>query len=101
MLKRGEHAPRAPNSSYDRNFELTRFNHQEDHQMTTQTTGAQSSISRHWLDVLEANNVNFMVLDPVHDIYLIEQLQSHPGWMVEFASEEAVFFVRDEFAFIK
>ena len=65
---------------------------------TTHTTGARTGISRHWLDVLEKNNVRFMALDPRHDGKLIEQLQTRPGWMVEYASEEALFFVRDEFA---
>jgi hypothetical protein len=64
--------------------------------MTTHTTGAQTGISRHWLDVLEENNVNFMALDPVHDTKLIEQLQSRPGWLIEYATDDAIFFVRDE-----
>jgi hypothetical protein len=39
-----------------------------------------------------------MALDPRHDSKLIEQLKTRPGWMVEYANEEAMFFVRDEFA---
>jgi len=62
-------------------------------------SGTQTEISRHWLDVLEENHVRFMVLDPQHDRKLIEQLQTRPGWMVEFANDEAIFFVRDEMAF--
>ena len=56
-------------------------------------SGAQTGISRHWLDVLEENGVRFMVLDPHHDGKLIEQLQTHPEWVVEFANHEAIFFV--------
>ena len=59
-------------------------------------TGVQTGISRYWLDVLEENNVNFMALDVVHDRKLIEQLQTRPDWIVEYATEEAIFFVREE-----
>ena len=66
--------------------------------MNTQThrTGAQTGISRHWLDVLEENNVNFMALDLAHDTKLIEQLQTRPDWIVEYTTEDAIFFVREE-----
>lgn len=63
--------------------------------MTTHTSSAQTGISRHWLDVLEENHVTFMALDPLHDVKLIEQLQTRPGWIVEFATEDAIFFARD------
>ena len=66
--------------------------------MSTHTTGTQTSISQHWLDVLEENHVNFMALDPIHDTKLIKQLQSRPGWIIEYATEDAIFFVRDEIA---
>ena len=59
-------------------------------------SGARTGISRHWLDVLEENNVRFMALDPQNDEKLIEQLQTRPGWAIEFASNEAIFFVRGE-----
>ena len=59
-------------------------------------TGARTGISRHWLDVLEKNHVRFMALDPHHDGKLIEQLLLRPGWIVEFANEDAMFFVRKE-----
>lgn len=57
-------------------------------------SGARTGISRHWLDVLEENQVRFMALDPQHDRKLIEQLQTRPDWVVEFTTEEAIFFVR-------
>ena len=63
---------------------------------TTHKTGAQTGISRHWLDLLEESNVNFMALDLAHDTKLIEQLQTRPGWTVEYATENAIFFVREE-----
>jgi hypothetical protein len=66
--------------------------------MNAHTTGAQIKISLHWLDVLEENNVRFMALDPQHDHKLIEQLQTRQEWVVEFANDEAIFFVRDEMA---
>ncbi len=66
--------------------------------MTTHTSDAQTDISRHWLAVLEENHVNFIALDPLHDVKLIEQLQIHPEWIVEFANDEAICFVRDEMA---
>jgi hypothetical protein len=59
-----------------------------------QKTGAQSRNTHHWLDVLEEHQVTHMALDPLHDIRLIEQLQTHPEWIVEFANEEAIFYVR-------
>ena len=62
----------------------------------THTTGAQTMISPRWLDVLDENNVNFMVLDPMHDRKLIEQLQSRSDWIIEYAAEDAVFFMREE-----
>jgi hypothetical protein len=65
---------------------------------TPHRSGAQTGISRHWLDVLEENNVRFMALDPQHDRKLIEQLQTRPGWVIEFANDETIFFVRDEMA---
>jgi hypothetical protein len=65
---------------------------------TPHRSGAQTGISRHWLDVLEENNVRFMALDPQHDRKLIEQLQTRQGWMIEFANDEAIFFVREEMA---
>lgn len=62
----------------------------------THTTGAQTMINPRWLDVLDENNVNFMVLDPMHDRKLIEQLQTCRDWIIEFATEDAIFFVREE-----
>ena len=62
----------------------------------THRTGAQTVISRYWLDVLEENNVNFMALDPMHDAKFIEQLGTRPDWIVEYATEGAIFFVREE-----
>jgi len=65
---------------------------------TNHRSGAQTGISRHWLDVLEENNVRFMALDPQHDRKLIEQLENRPGWVIEFANEETIFFARAEIA---
>lgn len=62
----------------------------------TQTTETENMINRRWLDVLDKNNVNFMVLDPMHDRNLIEKLQACSDWIIEFATEDAVFFVREE-----
>ena len=58
--------------------------------------GARTGVSRHWLDVLEKNHVRFMALDPHHDGKLIEQLLLRPGWIVEFANEDSIFFVRED-----
>jgi hypothetical protein len=63
---------------------------------STHKTDAQSGISRYWLDVLEEHHVSYMALDLLHDKKLIEQLQTRPGWIVEYATEEAIFFVREE-----
>jgi hypothetical protein len=59
-------------------------------------SGAQTGVTRHWLDVLEENNVRFMALDPQHDRKLIEQLEIRPGWVIEFSDDEGILFVRDE-----
>ena len=58
------------------------------------TAGTSTNIRRHWLDVLEENHITFMALHPKHDKKLIEQLQSRPDWVVEFAIEDAFFFAR-------
>jgi hypothetical protein len=63
---------------------------------THHRSGAQTGISRHWLDVLEENNVRFMALHPQHDHKLIEQLKTRQEWIVEYADDEAIFFVRGE-----
>jgi hypothetical protein len=63
--------------------------------MLTQTIDPNIQISRHWLDVLEEHHVRFIALDPQHDKKLIQALQSRPEWIVEFANEEAIFFVRE------
>ena len=60
-------------------------------------SSAQGEISRRWLDMLEENQVCLVVLDPQQDSKLIEQLQTHPGWIVDFVSPEAIFFVRERF----
>jgi hypothetical protein len=65
------------------------------------TTGAQTRISRYWLDMLEENNVKFMALDPEHDATFIEQLQTRSDWLVESATEEAILFVRESAPFSK
>ena len=62
---------------------------------TTHRSGARTGISRHWLDVLEENNVRFMALNPQHDAKLIEQLQTRSCWLVEFADDDSIFFVRE------
>ena len=66
--------------------------------MNTQThrAGIQTKVNLYWLDVLNEYNVKHMALDPVHDKKLIEQLNNHPTWIVEYASVEAVFFIREE-----
>jgi len=61
-------------------------------------SGAQTGISRHWLDVLEENNVRYMALDPLHDRKLIELLENRPGWVIEFSDDKGILFVRDETA---
>ena len=62
----------------------------------TQTMDLNTRISRYWLDALEEHNVRYISLDPQHDSKLIEVLRSRPEWVVEFANEEAIFFVREE-----
>ena len=64
--------------------------------MQTHRTNTQTGIRPHWLFVLEEYNAKYMALDPMHDKKLIEQLGTRPNWIVEYATEEAVFFVRDE-----
>jgi hypothetical protein len=62
----------------------------------TQTIDQNTRISHYWLDTLEAHHVRHIALDPQHDNNLIESLLSRPEWVVEFANEEAIFFVREE-----
>lgn len=63
--------------------------------MHTQASDPQTDIRCHWLDVLEENHVTFIALDPVHDTNLIEQLLTHPGWVVEYTDEDAILFLRE------
>ena len=62
----------------------------------TQTIDSNTRIFHHWLNTLEAYQVRHIALDPRHDKEFIKALRSRPEWMVEFANEEAIFFVRDE-----
>ena len=66
--------------------------------MTTlsQSIDLNTKISRYWLDELEAHHVRYIALDPQHDHKLIDSLLSWSEWVVEFANEEAIFFVRED-----
>jgi hypothetical protein len=61
-----------------------------------QTIDQNTRISRYWLDVLEEHHVRHISLDPQHDKKLIEAIRSRPEWVIEFANDEAVFFVRED-----
>ena len=65
--------------------------------MTTisQTISLNTRISRYWLDMLEEHHVRYISLDPQHDKKLIEALRSRPEWVIDFADDEAIFFVRE------
>jgi hypothetical protein len=63
------------------------------------TTCVQTGIDYHWSHVLDDQQISFLVLDPIHDRLLIEQLQISPDWINDFASEEAVIFMRRERSF--
>jgi hypothetical protein len=66
--------------------------------MTTfsQTVDLNNRISHYWLDALEAHHVRYIALDPQHDHKLIESLLSRSEWVVEFANDEVVFFIRED-----
>jgi hypothetical protein len=55
-----------------------------------------TGINCRWSDVLDDKQISFIVLDPIYDRLLIEQLQTSLDWIVDFASEEAVIFMRRE-----
>jgi hypothetical protein len=44
--------------------------------------------------LLEAPDVQFLVLDPSADRAAVELARGHPGWQLEFEDAEAVFFTR-------
>jgi hypothetical protein len=62
----------------------------------TQTIIVQTEIDYRWWDVLDDEKINFLVLDPIHDRLLINQLQTSPDWISDFASKDAVIFMRRE-----
>jgi hypothetical protein len=45
-----------------------------------------------WLQLLEALDVQFLVLDPASDRVAVELARAHPAWQVEFEDSDAVFF---------
>ena len=57
--------------------------------------GPNTGISRHWLDVLEENDVRFISVDPHRDQKLIKVLETREEWAAEFISDGAIFYVRE------
>jgi hypothetical protein len=74
------------------------MNVQKKRRMSTPThpTYVQTKIDCRWLDLVDDKRISFLVLDPIHDRLLIEQLQTSADWIIDFASEEAMIFMRRE-----
>jgi len=47
-----------------------------------------------WLELFEREDVQFVVLDPREDRSLVETLQSHRGWAVDYEDTDGVVFAR-------
>jgi hypothetical protein len=56
-------------------------------------------INYRWLEILQKRQIHYILLDPIHDRLFIEQLQTSPDWIIDFASEGAVIFMRRERSF--
>jgi hypothetical protein len=48
----------------------------------------------YWQKVLDKSRVQFLALDRYSDSELIKLFRLHPGWVVDFESEEVVLFAR-------
>jgi hypothetical protein len=51
-----------------------------------------------WLAILEAQGVQFLVLDAQRDRDLVQLFQSQGSWAVDFQEEESVLLVRSQAA---
>lgn len=59
-------------------------------QASTQTTGRFDD----WPAVLDAHGVEFVILDRLRDVKLLEAVRSTPHWTIDFEDGEAVLFSR-------
>jgi len=51
-------------------------------------------LNENWLSVLDAYNVQFLVLNLHSNSDVVEFFRSHPGWKVDCEDEEAIIFAR-------
>ena len=70
----------------------------ETHNMLQQDQYAQTNAQpgHSWLKMLDDYEVRLLALDLRKDNQLVALLQSQPGWVVDFADQESVLFVRSE-----
>lgn len=48
-----------------------------------------------YLELLDEDKVEYVILDQTHDAELLKILQRHPAWMMDCEAEEAVIFSRN------
>jgi hypothetical protein len=48
----------------------------------------------HWLEILDAHGVQFLILDKQRDGDLLQRVRSRSGWSVDFEDKESVLFAR-------
>lgn len=59
---------------------------------TTQSPAAERP--ENWLAILDAQAVEFLLLDAEKDARLLREVEGHPGWMVELRDGGSVFLCR-------
>jgi hypothetical protein len=47
-----------------------------------------------WLAILDAQAVEFLLLDAEEDARLLREVEAHPGWMIGLREGESVFLCR-------
>lgn len=51
-------------------------------------------MNENWLETLDEQGVQFVILDPCDDRDLAKAMRSQPGWEVDFEDREATIFAR-------
>ncbi len=52
------------------------------------------TINTDWLDLFDAEDVQFIILDPHEDGDLVKAIQSQHRWAVDYKDEQVVIFAR-------
>jgi uncharacterized radical SAM superfamily protein len=53
-----------------------------------------TEVDESWLDLLETENVQLVILDPYNDRDMVKAMRSQPGWDIDTDDEELLVFTR-------